>query len=66
VQADPLATHLPARQHPPPWQLFAAQQAFPAVPQLVTPVPPTGVDDPPHDATATAATIKNTANERKW
>ena len=26
MHADPLPTHIPAMQHPPPWQLFAAQQ----------------------------------------
>lgn len=34
MQVDPLPTHIPATQQPPDWQLFAAQQACPAAPQL--------------------------------
>jgi hypothetical protein len=39
VQVAPLAMHMPPTQQPPLLQLFAAQQACPAAPQLV----PTGV-----------------------
>lgn len=56
MHVEPLPMHVPPMQQPPDWQLFAAQQACPAVPQLCAPVPPT-VDDelPPHDGSASAA-----------
>jgi len=65
VQVDPLPIHLPATQHPPPWQLFAAQQALPAVPQLVAPVPPVVVDEPPHDVATVIATVSTSTIGRK-
>jgi hypothetical protein len=62
VQAAPLAVHMPPTQQPPLWQLFAAQQAWPAAPQLVptgvvgrvTPLPPPQPAAPNRNAAATA------------
>jgi hypothetical protein len=65
MQVIPLPTHVPETQQPPDWQLFAAQQACPAAPQLCPPGP-TVVDDelPPQDAPS-AENSNNRTNSRQ-
>lgn len=64
MQADPLATHIPPMQQPPDWQLLAAQQAWPAVPQLWAPVVPVDEELPPHENSAPATTTTSIASAK--
>jgi hypothetical protein len=60
MQVDPLPRHIPATQQPPDWQLFAAQQACPAAPQLCPPGPTVVDEELPQDAPSAENSSKRT------